>query len=252
MTVKNNICIICNSQYSLVNGSCYSKKNFATSWDIAGNPTQAKIGYAVSMSYKVSLSLNYNCKEQNFENGVCKSCASYYKLVNFSCVIFDPYCISYNQRGICQACASKYTFIYGACRILQNCAVTNSNGICIGCMNSWILSSGMCLPPIVPNCALFASNSVCMYCSKGFYLTINKTCLIYPLNCKTVTNNGVCTDCMIDFRYFKFNNTCLAVVNYCLNYSTTDGNCLSCLPGYVLLKKNLTCYLNILNCIVLN
>lgn len=155
------------------------------------------------------------------------------------------------------------------------CKTYNSSGNCLSCYNGYSLNENMgtCLLSLKdPNCRSYISNSqdVCTKCSLRFYLGNNGLCTSVNINCKDYNiNNGACTNCYPGFKlvgkncipgsdqdincnewngqickscikgyYISNNNLCKIANSYCKEYDGSNGNCLSCYPGYDLVPPS--------------
>ncbi len=81
-------CLLCSTDFGLVNGTCFGRRNFGKTFDSVGYPITLQAGYGLT-EQRVGMPLGYNCAKQNFSNGQCIDCANYYTMVNNTCIVND-------------------------------------------------------------------------------------------------------------------------------------------------------------------
>lgn len=198
---QNGKCSLCTPEFAVVNGTCYSRKNFGVTFDAVGYPITYQTGYLFTVDYNVSLALGYNCLKQNFSTGKCLECAKHYTLEGNSCVVKDANCASYNQRGICQSCNKGFRYVFGVCRSVQFCSAMTPNNTCSSCYQGFMLTSGVCVRQAINYCGAYDGSSVCTACYPNYFVTPINTCATKPKNCLVLApQSGSCVTCRDGFR----------------------------------------------------
>lgn len=159
------------------------------------------------------ITIDSSCKTANLNTGACTSCYNGYQLDSSSkCVnstsTYSNILCSVWANQICTQCSTGSYFNSAGICVTANslCKTFNSmNGYCTSCFNGYTLSENTCvvsnLPSIDPFCKTF-SGSLCTQCGN---------------------------------RYFKGQSgLCQQVNNLCNTWDSSNGNCLTCYPGYAL------------------
>lgn len=188
--------------------------------------------------------VNSNCKTFDAVSGNCLTCYLGFSLSGGSCVAgnssssaIDPNCAAF-AAGACVRCSKNFYFdVNGTCVAVNPLCQTfdPSNGNCLSCYQSYVLSSGSCVPDVNgtnsdPNCASWLSG-VCISCATRTFMNSMGLCENVNINCNTYNaDNGQCTSCYAGFGLS--NGTCSPSTspNSCSKFDS-NGKCLKCGTG---------------------
>lgn len=242
---QSSVCILCNQNYNLVNGTC-------TSYQLPANCSSLA-----------------NCVACNSSNQ-CTACLSGYLLLNGNCVCQYQNCLNCISNAFCTQCASPTVatiinsagclppIVPGVLCTVPNCLNCLNVGICAQCDNGFSLqSNGACVQNVCNkgnNCTLCNFNqTVCYVCNPGFIqstlfgpsctpVNLNYSCQVSGCALCSSSNPNQCQTCS---PYYFINDgacqaySCIANCIACLSNNT----CLVCQAGFYLSTAN-TCLLN--------
>ena len=190
-----------------------------------------------------------NCKTFNSFTGVCTGCYLGYALEFGNCInstnnlaAIDPNCAAF-QNNICVTCSKNFYFnSNGACVAVDPlCKGFNpANGACTACYESFVLQGSICVEDTNfqstdPNCAEWLQG-VCLRCATRTFVNSQGLCQTVNINCNTYSSiNGVCTSCYPGFE--NQNGQCIEAVSpsSCRTFNS-DGTCAVCATGSYLLQ----------------
>ena len=166
-------------------------------------------------------------------NGLIKSCASGWTLVNGQCVRAAANCHSYNQYGNCLLCNPGFDLISdGSCAARSSASCQNQQGgACTVAAQGFIIYQGS---------AIFAGSNAAQVSAQGLvtkanagYFVWSQQNIAWPLdaNCLSPFVPGPCQTCAIG--YSIWNNKCVLEKKNCVAYSSI-GICMGCQQGYLL------------------
>jgi len=142
----------------------------------------------------------------------------------------------------CSLCLQGYAVTPAGCvPCAEGCLVCNPADLitCTKCRGGWSLdSSNVCVNEVT--CPMYCESCIvgtgCTACATGYTLNQNFLCQLQCVNpCKTcsVSNPLVCESC--NLGYTLSGNTCVADLS-----CNTNGNCLTCPMGNILVENNST------------
>ena len=116
------------------------------------------------------------------------------------------------------------------------CKTPNPAGVCTECLVFYYLDAGSICQPVNPNCKTYNStNGACLSCYPGFGI-VETTCLpgvatsSSDPNCNQF-NGSLCLKCSFGY-YLPASGLCTQVNPSCKTFDPTNGQCLSCFPGF--------------------
>ncbi|KAL7715407.1 Protein serine/threonine kinase [Entamoeba marina] len=278
ITCDNNVCMLCEDDYLLINNECVYKTN--VNCDFVSN--SICIGCLEGYSFdenKCSL-CNDNCKACDIGNrNDCYQCDDgYYNhngicetTPNDNCEIEGSHncerCISgyYLNDGLCSKCSDNCVecYDYDICsscednQFLDNGNCTNSNegckisipgqSSCAVCENGYYRNDGLC-----DSCDISCSRCIdgysCMTCADQYFWRGDSLCTSYDelyhcLN-DSKTSNG-CTEC--EDYYYVLNYICSSCPSHCIGCNSKE--CTSCDTNYVLVNGECVHFSTITNCV---
>lgn len=262
LSCDSNGCLVCQSQYSLLNGACSVCSSNCLECSSGTTCTSCSSGYYIdngSCTHCVLPCLV--CSNLN----TCISCASGYIIVNEVCVYVCPSncvtcsatqcyscssgyyldtvnscascpskCLTCDSNILCTSCIADYVLVNGVCTITCqiNCNSCTISTICSICSSGYFLSSGSCFQCISP-CSTCSSSSICLTCVTGYILVSGACILSCPSNCQSCSSSTVCLICNSGF-YLSTGN-CPQCISPCFECSSSS-TCLSCISGYSLVN----------------
>jgi hypothetical protein len=127
-----------------------------------------------------------------------------------------------------------------------NC-IKQANDGCIECsQNYYYFSENKTCIAVNPQCKTYNSQAgFCLSCFSG-YVLLNGSCIIsnnLDPNCK-VASNGLCSQCFSGYFYSISYQKCIPLNPLCKTSNTTDGSCLSCYPGYTIVNKGCSIFMD--------
>jgi hypothetical protein len=124
-----------------------------------------------------------------------------------------------SSTGTCQVCVSGYNLQNNACvQIPAQQAVS--------CPIGQQAVNGIC-QIVDPNCIYYSNSNQCQICAKGWQLNSNP--------------NGLCTKIICGAQQYSGNGFCAEASPLCNTFDPINGNCLTCINGYLLLPDG-NCY----------
>lgn len=131
---------------------------------------------------------------------------------------------SANNSGICLPCISS-------CRVCSGVA----QGTCFECGLGFYLNSQSTCSVCSSNCTSCSSSSVCLTCATGYYLTRSSTCVAQcQSNCASCSSNSptFCQSCLVGYSLNSASGNCVAVTN-----CSTSNPCIACPSQYTLFNN---------------
>ncbi|ELP91924.1 protein serine/threonine kinase, putative [Entamoeba invadens IP1] len=204
-------CIVCDSNYSNINGTCTpcsNKANCVTCDPQTDKCFECGLGMYPSDGNCVTCT-SQNCSECNSINGWCNSCLKG----------------SYMSEGKCLSCSNK----------MPGCLSCSASDICYECINElYYLENAICVDcSTKANCMkCYSDRDGCQQCAETFYPAgkVCETCL--SKHCTSCdSRSGICTSCTEG--YTLKNGSCVACESsHCLNCDQQNKPCDICEPNY--------------------
>lgn len=280
---SNGNCLSCYDSFELFGGNCLKSNQSISDPNCAeflqGICAKCSAGFFFKDDGMCGL-VNSNCKTFDAVSGNCLTCYLGFSLSGGSCVAgnssssaIDPNCAAF-AAGACVRCSRNFYFgANGACVAVNPLCQTfdPSNGNCLSCYQSYVLSSGSCVPDVNgtnsdPNCASWLSG-ICASCATRTFMNSMGLCENVNINCNTYNiDNGQCTSCYAGFglsngtcspstspnscSQFDSNGRCvkcgagsylsqgqcLTIDAQCANFDQSAQVCTACYPGYSILN----------------
>ncbi|KAL7717125.1 protein serine/threonine kinase [Entamoeba marina] len=254
---NGNECVLCQSQYILVDGECLHHSTQLGCLSSSNNYCdECDVGYGL---YVNDNNENYECKlcpthcSECSVSNFCTLCDSNYRLnytgssySTYGCIECDiddclkcngTYCgecnesFFVNDTGLCQSC-SYYD---------EHCLICSEQSSCTSCELGYYAAGNSCLPcSNIPGCmTCLQTDGVCTDCADGYLLTKEScdTCDSYFPNCMSCSYSS-CEKC--NENYFLENGVCkqCSEIQGCKSCSQTNRTCFNCYKSYALVETD--------------
>jgi len=160
-----NFTLTCPNGYYFINGTCTSIiiSNCSISDSTGSRCLRCMDGYFLNDGVCYLLQ---GCKSLSFITG-CFDCLAGFVLDGFLCISLN--CDVVNSDNTCASCIGGYSLIGGICRAnIYQCLQTGSNGQCLQCSKSFLLTQGRC---IAIGCSTYSlSTYICLTCQSNYIL----------------------------------------------------------------------------------
>lgn len=251
---NGSTCLKCSSGYYLASSGICSAVDPSCKTHNPDNGfcTSCYAGYAVNGTKCVvsqSAPTVANCNSIDPLTGLCLKCSfGYYFDSNGACIQQSPNCKTFDKTSLtCIECFPGYALSSGNQCVKSdapsgdpNCKTFN-NGFCVECAKGAIFNQNKICIIIDPSCLTFnEQDGSCTSCYPGYELS-GVTCKLSNITatgdpfCKRFLANNVCAECSTRYFINSF-GICQEVNPLCNQYDGTNGNCLSCYPGFNLVS----------------